>query len=435
MIIESNSADQIFADIKAKDVRSVDLFTLASFFETFSGVAYRNLKTLSQYYELLCEAKLSSEKPLTEAERSASISQVASTAFDILISRKKDFIQIKGGDVASLISNHSSVTNYLVARHVVDVLCSTKDNKSLSYINSKLNYVFPAEVNTFTKQMMHSNRQIETTVVDFIVRSRRMKNLGVLPRVHVAYLAGRVSSANRPAMVEFLADQTNRLPKNEAGLDRESRMLRRTIFISRSLIEDHSAELEYVDTLLTDVEEAEFNRGFHLEYYGDAPFEPDGKMSSRDDGGRSCNRTFDRLMDRILSPRHRAPVIELLTLLSLVQVRHAVGNLRIEHREATIKLLEQDWIKNGTSWPPKVKGYIRRMREDLEQGSFDLATVLQEWEYLPQTPRTGWLRRQRDAKGEHRGFWEGQRIESVAEHVWSALGIAETFLHSKPQGP
>jgi 5'-deoxynucleotidase YfbR-like HD superfamily hydrolase/energy-coupling factor transporter ATP-binding protein EcfA2 len=432
-VVGSPNYVEVVENMRSKEVRSVDLFILGQFFKLFSGLAYRDFNTLAQCYELFCASKLSSDSRRSDNDQAHSISTVATTAFDILISKKSNFIDIKQQDVARLISNHSSVTNYLVAKRVVDVIQGSDRKKGRAEANRSLNFVFPAEVNSYTKQMMRSDRQLETTVVNFI--RHRKHELGILATSHLAYLAGRVSEANALAMRDYLKELAVSMDDGSARLDRDRRMLRRTIFISRSLLGDHQAEVEYVNILLTDPDEAEFNRGFHLEYYGDAPFEPDGKMSSRDDGAMSCTRTFARLADRIRLRAPSLPLIELLTLLSLVQVRYARHNLRIIHRQEALRLLDSDQIAQKRQLPANVRGYIGRIREDLKIEKFDIITVLQEWSALSLIERTGWLRRKRDARDHAAAFWLNRRIESVAEHTFNAIGLATVFLQEHGAEP
>jgi 5'-deoxynucleotidase YfbR-like HD superfamily hydrolase len=140
------------------------------------------------------------------------------------------------------------------------------------------------------------------------------------------------------------------------------------------------------------------------------------------------------LIDRIQSLSPAVPLIELLTLLSLVQVRLHRGVLKLRHREEVIQLLDSSRFKSVSAYPPKVRGYLGRMREDLAVQRFNLATVLQEWNTLPTTARTGWLKRRRDAPADKAQFWADKEIESVAEHELATLGLAATFLDDVPEG-
>ena len=212
-------------------------------------------------------------------------------------------------------------------------------------------------------------------------------------------------------------------------------MLRRTVFISRSMLGDHGAPLEYADVLLTDVDESEFNRGFHLEYYGDAPFDPNGRMISRDEGEIPGIRTFARLMERIKKrPDQIPPLIELLTILALVQVRNLNGKLLKNHRREVVALLDGPQFRDQHRLPDKVRGYIGRVAEDLKTEDFRLSTVLEDWNGLARIECTGWLRRRRDAIGDAVKFWKDLRVESVAEHLVGVLGLADVFLTTNPMG-
>jgi 5'-deoxynucleotidase YfbR-like HD superfamily hydrolase len=233
---------------------------------------------------------------------------------------------------------------------------------------------------------------------------------------------------------KFLAELDTSVLSPSGLVNNDRRMLRRTVYISRGLLNDANAEVDYVNLILTDIEEADFNRGFHLVYWGDVPFQPHVKMTYRDDGKYPCNRTFARLLDRIQSRLPHVPLIDMVTLLSLVQVRHVAGTLRERHRESVLELLKGKQLRQNFDLPGRVRGYVARIEEDLQQDTFDCATVLQEWDELGHIERTGWLRRRKEATGQDREFWNGQRIESVAEHTISTIGLAEVFLSARPTG-
>ncbi len=417
----------VLADMKDKGVAFVDLFLLGQFFGKFRRLTYADFRHLSQCYQQFCMNELSQVETSILIDSDKVISEVAEVAFDILISRKKSFSDVRQRETAKLISNHASVTNFLVARHVIDTLVMINNRRP--QLNARLNYVFPAEINKFTKQIMLADSHVEDLVVTRI--KREFNGLSTLARSHCAYLAGRVSAAKAIEMREFLKRVSLKLVAPKSG-QRDQRMLRRSVLISRSMLGDTDAEREYAELLLRDPEESSFNRGFHLEYYGDVPFEPDGKMARVDDNDRSCDRTFARLLDRIHSrPDDRPPLIELITLLSLAQFRLLSGTLRNRHRRQVLELLARPGVKRAVNLSSRIRGYLGRMREDLSAERFELSTVLDDWIALQNTPRTGWLRRRRDASEPHCAFWEEQRIESVAEHILNAIGIATVFLKDR----
>ena len=228
--------------MRSKDVRSVDLFMMGQFINVFRGVAYQELSTLAQCYELYCAGELSQSVRRNETESTNALAQVAETAFEILISKKKRFTDIKEQHIARLISSHSSVTNYLVATHVMNLMSHDHSSKSARSVSASLSYVFPAEVNGYTKQMMRSDRKLESKVISFI--KRRSKGFSTLARSHAAYLIGRVNKDHASEMMPILQDFKKLVRVNENQIDRDNRMLRRTIVISRSQLGDHSADLD-----------------------------------------------------------------------------------------------------------------------------------------------------------------------------------------------
>jgi nucleoside phosphorylase/5'-deoxynucleotidase YfbR-like HD superfamily hydrolase len=426
----ASSAEAVLDDIRARDVRFVDLFVLSRFLDHFQGYLYKGHKTLAERYSLLCASELSPAGQALDEGANERLSRVAKIAFEILISKTKKFRDIQDEGAAKLVSSHASVTNYLVARHLIDVIRADRASRARK-APSKLNFVFPNDVNSYTKQIMRADPEVESLIVDFILR--RQEQLGPLARSHCAYLAGRVSRNRARDMIRLLREMQESLP-GDGTADRGERLLNRSIFISLGLLGDETAAETYVDVLLSDPEEAEFNRGFHLEYYGDARFDSEG-MFSRDDGSLSCNRTFTSLLQHINEAAPKAPpLIDLLTLLSLVQARLQRGNLSPRLRSKTVELLNNGHLEACGPLPDKVRGYIGRMREDLAQERFDLSSVLQDWVTLPLVVRSGWIDRKARASGDQAAYWQGRRLESIAEHKLSTLGLVQTFLSRQPLG-
>jgi 5'-deoxynucleotidase YfbR-like HD superfamily hydrolase/nucleoside phosphorylase len=430
---------KILADMRKKDVRFVDLFILSLFFGPFRGFAYRDLRSLAQCYDLYCQGVLTEGSSPDSESPEQRLTSAAQVAYDLLISHNRKFADLNERNTAKLVSSHSSITSFLVARHIINVLrdarvVNGKSRVTSTQLGKQISFVFPADVNNFTKQIMMADRDVERDVIEVIKsKHRTMPTLG---KSHFAYLTGRVRRDRAPEMLELLAKIDGEKNRGGTPFSLESRMLRRSVFISRSMLNDpNDAAIEYANILLTDLEESEFNRGFHLEYYGDAPFDPDGHMASRDNGVLPCNKTFAKLMERITAkPHDLPPLIELLTVLSLVQVRNLNATLRPRHRQAILDLLAGPQLRDQHLLPEKVRGYIDRIAEDLQIKDFRLSTVREEWSGLSKIERTGWLRRRRDAVGEHLAFWEGLRIESVAEHLVGVLALAEIFLTSRPVG-
>ena len=442
------SSGRIFEDMKRKDVRSIDLFILSLFFGPFGKFAYKGLTSLAQCYDLYCKSALARDGD-REIAAEVSLKAAAQIAYGIMITRNVEFAHLNERNVAKLVASHSSIMSYLVALHIVNVLRGAKklDTRTRGkpqdvgrQVNQELgrqiNYVFPADVNSFTKQIIQADRDTEREVIEVI--KQRHRSIPTLAKSHFAYLAGRVREDRAAEMLQLLDKIETDAGRPMAPLSIHARMLRRSIFISRSMLSKTiEPAIQYANILLSDVEESEFNRGFHLEYYGDKEYEPSSFMTSQDNGTSSCNKTVAKLLERITAkPRDLPPLIELLTLLSLVQVRNLNGTLRNSHRAAVKALLRGPQLREIHLLPPNIRGFIERVGEDLEMDGFRLSTVREEWSALSKIERTGWLRRRRDALGDHAAFWQDVRIESVAEHLVGVLGLAEIFLVTNPpEGP
>ncbi len=387
----------------------------------------------------------------------------ARTAFDVTISESIDLSAIQTRAVALILSKHQSVTNFLVALHIVESFYDWQRSRSTrkkgnqsklktrKYPISVLSHVFSTEINSFVKQMMASSDDLENIVATFVFdvnfdkRARQRKSgHPTIFKTQCCYFAGRVSELNKPKMVEFLRKMKDEEfpPREREGAvistqlnTRDVMMLKRTIVISQSTLQDVTAERSYAELLLSNREEMLFNCGVYLEYYGDVRLSPTGHMMSKDDGRMPCDKTISRLRSRLGSVENRRfSLIEFVTFLGLTQRRFEIGRLhdhfRVADRNLITEVLQSD---EGGILPPMVKGYASRIYEDLSRGSFDLGAMLYEWGYLKRIERTGWLRRRDTAPTEVQIRWKDVRIESVADHTIMAMLICLMFLEASEE--
>jgi 5'-deoxynucleotidase YfbR-like HD superfamily hydrolase len=180
----------------------------------------------------------------------------------------------------------------------------------------------------------------------------------------------------------------------------------------------------------------ELNRGFHLEYYGDIPFDLDdpNSMNHLDpmdppDEIVDCSITFKTLRERVLkhiSDEYYAMFdIELYTLCSLAQHRHSVGRLGQRKRDEVLQLIDR--VGECGSATSALVPYLAMIRENLSQDSFPIGRVYQKLMRLKTAMRQGWIE----------AGVSGVRLESVSEHMLGTVYLARVFLpaslHNEPQ--
>lgn len=163
------------------------------------------------------------------------------------------------------------------------------------------------------------------------------------------------------------------------------------------------------------------NRGFHLEYYGDIPFDPSKQLSHADDNRRSFTFTYSIIVERI--ERHSQDLeyglyeIEIFTLFSLAQVRHANGALSQDLREELIALNSR-LLNSGRRLSMPIRDYLMMVKKHLALERFRIGDVGCELYELKRRDRAGWKKRNVRAR----------RLESVAEHTWGAHLLGMLYL-------
>ena len=133
--------------------------------------------------------------------------------------------------------------------------------------------------------------------------------------------------------------------RDDSELKPSELLLCRTVYISLACLNNAGASEDYIRLLLDRPQWNNINRGFHLEYYGDIPFDPERQLSHSDILD-PFPHTFQNLRERLkrnLNTRKYGLLnIEIFTLYSLAQYRHAEGrvdaNIRQDLAEFTYKL-------------------------------------------------------------------------------------------------
>jgi hypothetical protein len=308
--------------------------------------------------------------------------------------------------------------DYLVATHVMACLSERAPQNADTF--EPLSHVYPQRVNRFCKAILQripdAKRVVDTLFIAFEQKSnhRRQTDKQKHDRVkaHVCYLLGRIQNdQQKTRAIQAMRRWRDRLgnvrephrvtekgnyqiSKVFASLDAPGdRLLFRTISISLVLLGQADEATTYVRACLRNKHFDSLNRGFHLEYYGDIAYDPREPMNHID-SLCDCSSTFDRLYEKLeTSYARNQPYglrdIELQTLLSLAQHRHAAGKLHDSHRNFLLSFLNKHSDVNLTNIPI-LRSYCALLREHLNQPNFQRAMLLAELYKLKKKPRRGW---------------------------------------------
>lgn len=349
--------------------------------------------------------------------------------------------------------------DFLVAYYIVDNL-SGSGKKVLSTFQ----FVYPDSINEYCKEIINKSVTNQEKVVSSI--RNLLESFGVedsdvkahenklRARTHLCYLLGRIKDDhNRKAAFAILKKEESKVrprlgtilsgdPKVQFTL-RESQLLEllllRTIYISLAYLGESESLRDlsmdyaytYVTHLLNHRDFDSLNRGFHLQYYEDIEFVRSPGNLIRMDSLEGFDRTFLKLSAKVrqsLDTGHRYNLfeIELYTLVSLAQHRHALGvdsKFRLEDgKRIVICEIIKGAIGSGIDLRPPLREYLGFMLPILEDRDFRIGKPAQHLLGLKGIKRYGWT---------IRGVPDS---ESVSDHIWAAGEIAKLFLPVRLSG-
>lgn len=382
----------------------------------------------------------------TDPTLALQVLELSRSAYDSQINKQA------GVHETALLSVAAAAQDYLVARFVMSSVIPNGMAREIGRFDPLAN-VYPQRINRFCKAILSTARD-EQKVVDQLEEAYRSSNrtssqksrskpsTGARKKAHVCYLLGRLSDdQQRGRAVSLLSGWLKDLESNPRGEQRKStsplrttddaayplqkvfrsledasqRMLLRTILISLVLLDQHQWASVYVRTCLRNKKFDELNRGFHLEYYGDIPFDP-REMMSHKDNLKSCAESYQMLIEKLersFYARTTYPLrdVELQTLVSLCQQRHAIGTLADEMRVRLCRLLaivaESDF-----SSVAQLRSFILMAADHLSR-PFRPAQLIADIYQLKRIRRAGW-----NAPGSGRTV---AYPESVMDHIGGGL--------------
>jgi 5'-deoxynucleotidase YfbR-like HD superfamily hydrolase/nucleoside phosphorylase len=406
--LNSVSAEDLRRQMAVLEIYDLDVTTMMI---GLASLNYRETMSAADVYKSWCLDYLAT------GDRSANTSDAARLAY--LVQFQPQIIQwseLRQNRTWSLTRIHDTVRAFLIASHIVDHL--TSDKLKWSRAKEILSRVYSFNVNRFCKDLLNTNQGVQRQTLRMI--QKRYERGPAELQITLAYCAGRLSDRTlRVDARRFLRASLAQLLKSLSTPQpsREELMLLRTLFISLIRLDDRAASAEYIDWMLQNRELDDINRGFHLEYYHDIPYNPEYPKGHYDQPTHPCAKTVARLVDRIeraITGRHDGPVeVEIYTLASLAQFRLAHHTLNEHLRLVVLDILNR---AAGLVSTAVLTRYLDMLKNHLEAGEFSTAHVFNELVSVKSRARRGW---------EARGL---EHVESVAAHMYGAYLLALCML-------
>jgi 5'-deoxynucleotidase YfbR-like HD superfamily hydrolase len=417
--------------IKKLKTSSIDLFTITLISFGHLKQTYFDEISLTDYLLNECEEFFLSRQGAVSVKPLDQINKASRLAFKWEIRREEILTNDLLGDPCwVLIHKHSRIRDFLVAKYIVNLLVELGTKGDIENLSDGLSFVYPYRINQFCKDLINENRIVQKHVYnafEIILKFELTGNEQQL-QSHVCYLAGRLNDKqlkekSKKLLMSFKDKQLSKYYENkQAGTpDKPQLHLLRTIFISLSYLGDDESIKQYLKFLLSDFDWDNLNRGFHLEYYGDIFYDPEIGLLHNDTLDPFPN-TFWELCRRIKNLKNN-PLFEIdvHTLLSLAQHRHACCDPEkkqsIDRIQITkiLELIDDVIHKNDIKSMPLIE-YIKMVKSNLSVDKYPLGCLLERLYKLKDIPRKGWV--ERNING----------IESVAEHTYFATLLARIFL-------
>lgn len=423
----SRSVDQILNYLKQKideyKLKEIDIFTLTTLLSSLDDRNYNNCKTLSNYYIKYFESKKIDIVKSSEIAFKLYNDPLLLTEYD------------KNNTSWWKILKHQSIKEFLVAYYITDLLSNSNkiDNVDLKIFN----HVYPFVINNFCKEIINSSKEYQIKCSSNIIKL--FDSVSITAQTHFCYLLGRFENDGVKTKVQdFLIKQRDLKEKSLkshlligaldplTAKDKEELLNLRTIYISLTYLEEKESTNLYLTHLLTNSYFDNLNRGFHLEYYGDIPFDPSDKSSLKnEDTLKDFTKTYERLSKKlekaIIGKKFYSMfLIELYTLCSLAQHRQVQSNLPENRREKIIQIinltLERFEFYTYNDRLKKYFGFVQSVlsnKEEIKLGSF-----LIDLFKLKELKRTGWVVEPREI----------ENPETVASHMYGVYLIAYFLL-------
>lgn len=337
--------------------------------------------------------------------------------------------------------------SYLVAYHVMAALKG--DFSKNPELLSPLTHVHTYQINQFCKSLLENSRRTKQIyeLVKSIINAYALSNKKYFDgearyrlQAHLCYLMGRIPGEQTSDQVKQAlqnwrkqliipdgqkakASKTNHLmafsAANLENLSSEQLLQFRTIQISLVQLGVKAESDSYIASCLASSRLDLQNRGFHLEYYKDIPFDGDQPLRNEDKLG-PCTKTLEILGKKLsesVGSNTTYPLrdIDIFTVASLLLRRNERNKLSKTDRDLGTAILTA--VENFSSSDQLAK-YLSKTLADLSEKHFQPNQLLVDIYQLKKLPRSGW-----NAKGR-----KVSSPESIAAHTFGGLCLIEFFL-------
>lgn len=337
------------------------------------------------------------------------------------------------------IQRSSSIKQFLISEHLVEKY-SNLDHDFENSI-SDLKHIYSYSINVYFKDNINRNTIIQDKILQSV--KKRYTQLELLQKPNICYIIGRLEDEglkidarkflNEQLDVELIQYYNNKYIHDESAF-RQHLLLIRTIFISLVYLQDRNTSDRYLKFLLVDREWDDLNRGFHLEYYGDKPYNSLKLGLHNDELDMNFPYTYNKLIKKIhnyiKNPNNKDYLmadIELQTITSLAVNRHLQNKLDKSIREGILATLQQ-FIDNQVHLIKNIefRPYIDFSHYILSKEQVTISDIYSDIANIKNIKRSGW-----NFKGKRSGF-EIERVvqnaESVPDHILGTMLMAMLFL-------
>lgn len=425
--IEGNDrlAEAIDTYLKRSDLDEVDLNTLSILKACYDSDVLNVRDTLSDLYKNYCMAEF---KDIDLFINSTKI------AYEYYMTNKK-FKQeeiVKHIREWGLLHQHKSISNFLIAYYFVSRVKIYDENVPIE----DLEYLFPKDLNLFIKPLINDGPETQRLIFD---QCKKIYARGGIPaRSQALYMVGRIASKDLKVDIasflekcyeELYVQLTECTSEQTEREEQDIHLLLRSAIISLVYLGKKDKREAYLKMLLDHPTVDRINRGFHLEYYGDAPRKLGNRIGYCDDDGTGkIDITYHILLNhvkRYLSSdkgtEDRNFQINLFTLCSLVQARLEREDLPEEYVQNVKEVIDRTMQKERSEIDKDFKAYLTMLKEDIETSGYAPYHLYEKLYRLKEIERKGWKQEIKNDRG-------GRPFENVAEHIYFTWILGMLYL-------